>query len=212
MERIDEKGNFIPEALQHDKNLIDLASFVGCPIYNVGVNYIDDFSYFKNCDFAVKYLTELLNYAKDKGVKICVYNCGWENFIYDEKAWSYILGLLPDVGIKYDCSHCAGRNGDYIRELSAWGDRVCHVHLKGVLRCDNMGIDDPPAGLDMVNWNAVMALLYINDYDGMLSIEPHSHQWKGGKGQWGIDFTINHFRKFIMPESYKSLNVDPFMP
>ena len=45
MERIDENGEIIPEALQHDKNLIDLASIVGCPVYNVGCNYIEGRTY-----------------------------------------------------------------------------------------------------------------------------------------------------------------------
>lgn len=212
MKRIDENGEVIPEALQHDKNLIDLASFVGCPVFNAGVNYIESLDYYENCEIAVKYLAGLIDYARDKNVKIAVYNCDWDNFIVNEKAWSYILGRLPELGIKYDCSHCCNRKGNYIRELRDWGDRVYHVHLKGVLRCDEDGIDDPPAGLDMVNWRAVMALLYINNYDGMLSIEPHSGNWRGGKGQWGIDFTINYFRPFIMPDSYNEMTADPFMP
>ena len=56
-----------------------------------------------------------------------------------------------------------------------------------------------------------MDILYTKDYDGMLSIEPHSHYWTGKKGQWGIDFTINYFKPFIMPENYE-FDDNPYMP
>ena len=70
---------------------------------------------------------------------------------------------------------------------------------------------DAPAGLDMIDWKSVMDLLYTKNYDGMLSIEPHSHYWKGKKGQWGIDYTINYFRPMIMPEDYEYED-NPYMP
>ena len=211
LERIDEKGEIVPSALQDDKNLIDAAEIIGCPVYNVGVNYVDSMSFYDNCQNAISYLSILLDYARDKGVKIATYNCDWSNFVYDDKAWSVVHSALPELGIKYDASHCINRGGDYLKELRDWGDRVYHVHIKGILHIDNDGYDDPPAGLDMINWGGLMDVLYTKDYDGMLSIEPHSHYWKGKKGQWGIDFTINFIRPFIMPEDYEYED-NPYMP
>ena len=31
----------------------------------------------------------------------------------------------------------------------------------------------------------------------MLSIEPHSHTWKGDMGEWGIDYTIQFISKML---------------
>lgn len=104
MTRLDESGNIIPEAQAHDKNLITLASIVGCPVFNVGVNRVEALSYYDNCQAAIRYLTELIEFGRDKGVKIAVYNCDWENFIYEDKAWTVVLGALPELGIKYDIS------------------------------------------------------------------------------------------------------------
>jgi hypothetical protein len=56
-----------------------------------------------------------------------------------------------------------------------------------------------------------MDILYTKDYNGMLSIEPHSSYWKGKKGQWGIDFTINYIRPFVMPEDYE-FDGNAYMP
>lgn len=211
MERIDEQGNIIEKALHDDKALIEAASVIGCPVYNVGVNYIESMGFHDNCENAIKYLSALLDFAKDKNVKIATYNCDWSNFVYNDKAWSVIHTALPELGIKYDASHCLSRRGDYLKELRDWGDRVYHVHIKGVLYIDGKGYDDAPAGLDQINWGGLLDVLYTKNYDGMLSIEPHSGYWKGRKGQWGIDFTIKYIRPYIMPEDYPDIE-DPYMP
>ena len=212
MDRIDESGSIKPEAMQHDKNLVELASIVGCPVFNCGVNYAESFSFDENCEFAIKYLSELIAYGKERNVKIAVYNCDWSNFIYNERAWAVILHALPDLGIKYDASHCIHRNGDYLKEMRDWAKRFYHFHVKGVLYIEGKEYDDPPAGLDQINWGAVMTLLYDNDYNGALSIEPHSGYWKGGKGQWGVDFTIKYMSQFLMPDEYLNMQTNPYMP
>lgn len=214
MDRLDENGEIIYEALVHDKNLIDLASFVGCPVFNVGANYSEKLTYYENCRAAIKYFSTLIDYARGKNVKLAVYNCDWSNFVYEEKAWSVILGALPELGIKYDISHCLHRNGSYLREMRDWGNRIYHFHVKGTLIIDGESFDDPPAGLDQTNWGAAMDLLYCSNYDGALSIEPHSGYWKGKKGQWGIDFTIKYISRFIMSEedSESTGEEDPYMP
>lgn len=211
MKRIDDNGEIIPEALEHDKNLIKAASIIGCPVYNCGVNYTDSKSFHDNCEIAINYFGILLNYAKDKNVKIAAYNCAWENFVVEPKVWNVVLSALPELGIKYDASHCIGRDGNYLVEMRDWGDRFYHFHLKGSVDIDGEGYDDAPAGMDDIKWPVVMDILYTKNYNGMLSIEPHSHFWKGKKGQWGIDFTINYFRPFIMPEDYE-FDDNPYMP
>ena len=211
MDRIAEDGTIIEKALHDDMALIDSASIIGCPVYNVGVNEVEGRSFYENCTSAIEYLSLLLDYAKNKNVKIATYNCDWANFIYNDKAWSVIHTALPELGIKYDASHCLSRRGDYLKELRDWGDRVYHVHIKGVLYIDGEGYDDAPAGLDQINWGGLMDVLYTKNYNGMLSIEPHSHFWQGTKGQWGIDFTIKYIRPFIMPEDY-SFDENPYMP
>lgn len=211
MKRINDNGEIIPEALQDDINIIEAASIIGCPVYNCGVNYVDGKSFYENCNIAIDYLGKLIEFAKDKGVKIAVYNCRWENFIVEPKVWEVVLSALPELGIKYDISHCIYHDGNYLAEMRDWGDRFYHFHLKGCVYFDNDVYDDAPAGLDCINWGAAMDILYTKDYNGMLSIEPHSSYWHGKKGQWGIDYTINYFRPMIMPENYE-FDDNPYMP
>ncbi len=212
MDRRDENGDVIPSALQDDKNLIDAASILGCPVYNVGCNYCDKKSFSENCRDAVSYFKTLIDYAKDKNVKIAVYNCDWSNFVCTDREWSAVLGELPELGIKYDTSHCRGRRGDYLKEMRDWGDRIYHFHLKGTIYIDGEGYDDAPAGLDQVNWGAVMDILYTKGYNGMISIEPHSGKWQGARGDWGVRFTVNFIRPYIMPEDFEADDHGVYLP
>ena len=58
--------------------------------------------------------------------------------------------------------------------------------------------DNPPAGIDVINWRAFFAILYKNDYDGYLAIEPHSPTWQGEKGEKGILYTIKYIRDLML--------------
>lgn len=198
--RIKEDGTVDKDILQDDFNLIDAASQLGCPVFNCGCNYIDSLSFYDNCMKAVEYFSLLLDYAKGKNVKIATYNCDWGNFVYNDKAWTVTHGALPELGIKYDVSHCMNRHGNPEKELRDWGDRVVHFHLKGTHHIDGSHYDDPPAGLDSTNWGPIFNLLCTKGYKGMVSIEPHSNKWRGEMGEWGIDFTINYIKPYIMPD------------
>lgn len=211
MNRIDENGKVIDSALKADTDLIDAASIIGCPVYNAGINYTESLGFYDNCRIAVDYLKNLIDYAAPKGVKIATYNCDWANFVYNDKSWSVIHSALPELGIKYDASHCLSRGGDYLKEMKDWGHRFYHVHIKGTLYIDGEHYDDPPAGLDMINWGALLDVLYTKNYNGVLSIEPHSSYWQGAKGQWGVDYTIDFIRRLMMPEDY-SEGANPYMP
>lgn len=203
MERVDAKGEIIPEALQHDKNLVDLASYLSCPVFNLGCNFVKEYSFDENCAFAINYISKVLDYAREKGVKVAIYNCDWANFIYEDKAWAVIFNALPEVGIKYDSSHCVNRGGNHLMELHNWGKKIYHFHAKGLLRINNSSYDDPPAGLDSFNWGEIFTLLYISGYNGTVSIEPHSGRWQGAMRDWGTEFSVKYLRQFVMPEDYK---------
>ena len=212
--RIDEEGNIIEKAMAEDKDIIDAASIIGCPVFNCGMNRVEALSYYDNCLKAIEYFGELIEYARPKGVKIAVYNCGWNNFVYDDKAWTIVLAALPELYIKYDVSHCFAHGGarDYLKELRDWGHKVIHFHVKGSLYIEDVRYDDPPAGLDQTNWGAVFDMLYTKGYNGMVSLEPHSEYWKGNLGEWGLDFSIRYIRPYVMPDDYTPAVASGYAP
>lgn len=184
--------------LQLECTLMDAAKELNCSIYMTGCNYINELSFYENCNLAMEYLQKLIVHGEKIGVKVATYNCRWNNFIHSEKAWSVIHGQLKDLYIKYDTSHCIYAGGDYLKEAADWGGRFLHVHIKGALLIDGKRYDDPPAGLDQTDWRSFLAVLYTKGYDGNLSIEPHSNLWKDELGEKGVDFTIRYMRQLML--------------
>lgn len=64
----------------------------------------------------------------------------------------------------------------------------------------NNWYDNPPAGIDVINWRAFFAILYKYGYDGYLAIEPHSATWQGEKGDKGVRYTIKYIRDLMLPD------------
>lgn len=199
--RIDTDGNIIPEELEISYKLIDSAKKLGCENFVCGCNYVNELSLYENYTAAINYFSRLIEYAESKGVKISVYNCKWANFVVDDISWKIVHGYLKDLGIKFDPSHSRYAGRDYLKEMSEWGERFYHVHIKGSLIIAGERYDDPPAGFDQTNWGAFMDILYTKGYTGGLSIEPHSKYWKGEIADFGVDYTINFIKRLIYPNS-----------
>ena len=188
----------IEEELEIERRLIEATAALHSEVYITGCNYVEEISYYENCTFAIQYLEKLIAYGKQYGIKIATYNCRWGNFIHSDRAWTMVHGYLKDLYIKYDTSHCIYAGGDYLAETKKWGKRFAHVHIKGALVVDGERFDDPPAGLDQTDWGSFMAILYAKGYDGNLSIEPHSENWRDELGHRGVDFTIQYMRRLML--------------
>lgn len=199
-DKLDEQGNIIEEELQNSFCLIDAAARLGCGVFNTGVNYVEQLSYFENISRAIGFLERLLEYGRQRGVRVAVYNCRWNNYICSPEQWRLVHGHLQELGIKYDSSHCIYDGGDYLQEMKDWGDRFYHVHIKGTLCVGGERYDDPPAGLDDTNWGAFFSVLYAVGYRGLVSIEPHSRVWRKQLGDQGVDYSIRYIRPFLMGE------------
>lgn len=190
-------GKVSEEETEIAGELMRLAKKFRCPNYICGCNYINEISLFQNYSSAIEFFRAVLKAAPD-GIKVSVYNCRKMNFVNTDEAWRIILGELPELGIKYDPSHCRYAGGDYLGELVEWGHRVNHVHLKGSMIVNGKKIDDPPAGLDQTDWKTVLNILRCKGYDRNLSIEPHSPVWKDKLGEKGLEYTIQYFRKMML--------------
>lgn len=196
-DKFDSSGALIEEELQNSFLLIDTAAELGCEVFNTGVNLVEGLSYYQNVTNAITYLQKCVDYGARKGVRVATYNCRWNNFVVEPKVWELTHGHIPALGIKFDASHTIANGGDYLAEIRDWGGRFDHVHIKGILMVGDDEVDDPPAGMDTINWGALMAGLYHAGYDRLLSLEPHSATWKGALGEKGLDYSIDYMRKLI---------------
>ena len=119
----------------------------------------------------------------------------------DMKFVTYVAGGLttnidPTTGEEYELKY--NRNENYVEQLSDWAERVAHFHVKGTVHAGERKVDDPPAGMDDLNWSAMFAILYSRKYTGDLSIEPHSATWHGELGNAGVIFTRDFIRKYMV--------------
>lgn len=193
---INEKGALIPEKLEIYLSLVDAAIEVGAKTVVFGCNYDESVSLYKNYTCAIELFGKLLERAGGK-IKVAVENCDWNNFIVSPEQWKVVLGEYPDLCLKYDCSHAYNRGDNYLDELSDWGDRIAHFHVKGTTHAGSKYVSDPPAGMDDIKWGSVFSILYARKYTGDLSIEPHSSIWRGEIGNAGVLFTRDYIRKFV---------------
>ena len=190
-------GIIVPEKKDAYLELLDTSIELGARTFVCGCNYDDSISLWRNYCNAIELFGALTDRA-DGRIKVAIQNCGWNNFVVSPKHWEIILGELPELMLKFDASHAYKRGEDYLEQLSDWGERVAHFHLKGVVNAGERKVDDPPAGMDDLNWGAMFAILYARNYDGDLSIEPHSATWQGKLGRAGVEFTKNFVRPFMV--------------
>ena len=196
LDRITADGSICAKEQKDEFDLIDMCAELGCPVYITGCNYVDGLSYYQNVSAAIAYFQSLIDYAAGR-VKLCVYNCSWNNYVNKPHEWDIINDHLKALGIKFDPSHTVNGGRDYLSEAALYGANFDHVHLKGTLNIDGRHIDDPPAGMDMINWGALLSILRKYNYQGMLSIEPHSATWQGELGEQGLKYTIDYFKKLL---------------
>ena len=195
-DRITADGSICAKEQKDEFDLIDMCAELGCPVYITGCNYVDGLSYYQNVSAAIAYFQSLIDYAAGR-VKLCVYNCSWNNYVNKPHEWDIINDHLKALGIKFDPSHTVNGGRDYLSEAALYGANFDHVHLKGTLNIDGRHIDDPPAGMDLINWGALLSILRKYNYQGMLSIEPHSATWQGELGEQGLKYTIDYFKKLL---------------
>ena len=195
---LQENGAINMEKAEQYLTLLDTAVELGAKTFVCGCNYDNSVSLYRNYTNALEFLGMLTERAKGKNIKVALQNCSWNNFLVTPEQWKVVLGDNPDLYIKFDASHTYNRHDNYLEELSDWGERVAHVHIKGTTHAGARVVDDPPAGMDDIQWSSLFSILYARKYDGDLSIEPHSATWKGALGEAGIAFTRDFIRGFML--------------
>ncbi len=128
------------------------------------------------------------------------------SFVHGGQDGAYLTEGL-EWGAHFKYCHIKGviQRGES-REPDMWAKRALvekFPELKeefgaAVSHMDNNWYDNPPAGIDVINWRAFFAILYKYGYDGYLAIEPHSPTWRGEKGEKGVKYTIKYIRDLML--------------
>ena len=142
-----------------------------------------------------KVFPPLVHFAADHDVRIAIENCpmfftadewpGGKNLAISPAVWRRMFTSIPDrnFGLNYDPSHLVWQQMDPIAPITAFADRIFHVHAKDVRidrdRLDDVGILATPLeyhapklpGLGDVDWSAFFKTLNEIGYDGPVCVE-----------------------------------------
>ena len=187
------------EQLEVEKELMRGAAEIGCKVYITGCNRGPGWDNDGDFNGAAEYMRRLVAYGEELGgVKVCLYNCDWNNFLDNSGAWGRIIPMVPGLGIKFDPSHAVVHGRNWREEMQKWAKHFYHVHIKGTLYLGDNCWDFPPAGLDDFDWRAFMGYLYAAGYDGCVSLEPHSYVWQGELGEKGVRYTVEYIKPMLL--------------
>lgn len=149
----------------------------------------------ENLELVKEIWPPILQYAKDKGVKIAIENCpmlftedewpGGQNLMTTPVIWRKVFEILDydNLGINYDPSHFIWQQIDYIRPIYEFKDKIFHVHYKDIKlypdKLEDVGIMATPLqymspkipGLGDVDWGKYVSALTDIGYDGYTCIE-----------------------------------------
>lgn len=195
-----ENNIIIEEQYEIDTRLISICREKNINKFITGFNDDKSITRYEVVTNAIIYFTRLEKVATANNIEICIYNCHWNNFILSENEWNLIIDHIPGLKIKYDPSHAYYRNQDYLKEIKERAKNIGHFHIKGAMKLNEMRVDDPPAFLDQLDWKTMISLLYFNQYDGYLSLEPHTASLTHEQILAGVKLTKRKLEDLLIEE------------
>ncbi|CAN5548719.1 sugar phosphate isomerase/epimerase [soil metagenome] len=186
----------------HLKKVIDAAVLLEVPIVGTFVGANESKSAKENLDDFASVWPEFVTYAGEREIKIAIENCpmvweqtwpGGQNVAYSPSIWTRMFEIIPDenFGLNMDPSHLIWQFIDEVRVIQDFRDRIFHFHAKdmeidremlyqdGVLGAGFSWAIPRLPGLGAVKWPEVIAALYRNGYDYVVSIEHEDRAFEG---------------------------------
>lgn len=200
------------QVIDHLFRCIDVAEQLDCPLVStfIGRNINRDVR--ENFEELEATFSAILDYAREKGIKIAFENCvmeGWQiqgvpgTLCYQPELWEEIFKVLPqdNFGINFDPSHLVKQMIDYEAVLKKFKDKIFHFHIKDTVICTHLlewyGIynrqfsnghkdgfwNSAIAGNGVIDWKKVMMVLDEIGYDGVMSVENEDPDYLGSEEQ-----------------------------
>jgi sugar phosphate isomerase/epimerase len=196
-----------PDAAKRESDLKDIHEMIELcetwktPVFMIGAGQLQkDQPEQDALQKSIEALKKIVDVAGEHGVTVAIYNCHCWNYCVTPRHWGALLAAIPQIRFKYDCSHSYYDNRDYLAEIRDFGKFFAHTHIKGCVKAEGRQVDDPPAGLDQIDWRSVIALLYKYEYKGVLSLESHSKIWNDAKRlkYQGLRFSAKYIKSLLV--------------
>lgn len=183
------------ENIRHLKSVIDASAKLNVHMVTTFIGRDQTKSVEENLKLVEKIWPPILEYAKERKVKIAIENCpmlfgedqwpGGQNLMTSPENWDKIFEILDSeyLGINFDPSHFVWQMMDYIQPIYQYKDKIFHVHFKDIKlypeKLAKVGVMAYPLkfmspklpGLGDVNWGKFVSALTDIGYDGYVCIE-----------------------------------------
>ena len=194
------KGN-----IAHLHSLIDASALLGVGMVSTFIGRDQSKTVGENLKTVKEVWPEILDHAKEKGVKIAIENCpmlfgpdewpGGKNLFYSPDIWREVFDVLPydNLGINFDPSHFVWQQLDYIKALYDFKEKMFHIHFKDIkLKKDKLGeagvlayplsyMTPKLPGLGDVDWGAFISALTDIGYNGYAVAEIEDKAYEGSR-------------------------------
>jgi len=181
------------------------AEDVDADVFVTGTEVPTDLDEATSWEEGVAFYGELIDRIQSRGFTPSFYfGHGHNPLVRDLDDARRFVDELPNATLKVDGANLLLMGIDPKRVLHELGDKVGHFHLKDTLLVNGESVDQCPAGLGDVPWENLINLLYLGDYDGVLSIEPHGSYWGHAADshvrRQGIQIAKEHIARHLKPE------------
>ena len=191
--------------IDHLYKVIDMSALLGVNMVTTFIGRMQEKTVEENLEEVKKVWPPIVEYARDKGVKIAIENCpmlfgndqwpGGQNIMTTPAIWREVFKILPydNFGINYDPSHFVWQMIDYIKPIYEFKDKIFHVHYKDIKvypdRLNDYGIMATPLkfmspklpGLGDVDWGKYVSALTDIGFEGFTCIEVEDKAFEGSK-------------------------------
>ena len=216
-----EKG---PAAVEHLYHVIEMSALLGVNMVTTFIGRDQRKTVEENIELVKTVWPPILDYAKEKGVKVAIENCpmlfgtdqwpGGQNLFTSPANWRKVFEALPydNLGINYDPSHFIWQMIDYIKPIYEFKDKIFHVHVKDIKlyrdRLDQVGIMGYPLdfmspklpGLGDVDWGRYISALTDIGYNGPVCIEVEDKAFESCKERIvdSIRLSAKYMEQFVI--------------
>lgn len=197
-----EKG---PAAVEHLYHVVEMSALLGVGMVTTFIGRDQNKTVEENIELAKEVWPPILDYAKEKGVKVAIENCpmlfgadqwpGGQNIFTSPANWARVFEALPydNLGVNYDPSHFIWQMIDYVKPIYQFKDKIFHVHVKDIKlyrdRLDQVGVMGYPLdfmspklpGLGDVDWGRYISALTDIGYDGPVCVEVEDKAFESSK-------------------------------
>ena len=210
--------------VEHLKNVIRASHKLGINMVTTFIGRDQHRNFEDNLLIVKEVWPEILNLAKELGVKVAIENCpmlfgpdqwpGGQNLMTTPHNWRKIFEILDydNLGINYDPSHFVWQMIDYVEPVYKFRDRIFHVHFKDLKviksKLNQVGILAYPLdfmapklpGLGDVNFSRFVSALTDIGYNGYACVEVEDRAFEDTKERIldSLKLSYHYMRNFVI--------------